>query len=66
MSTLQKLQLIAYWAGFDWLYNRIVLTKTEERVLKTGRSLHAGSVPSRRRIAEDGGGKSCHQNKTGI
>lgn len=29
-----------YWAGFDWLYDRIVLANDEGRILHTGRLFH--------------------------
>jgi len=46
-----------YWAGFDWLYNQIVLTSAEERISKMGRSLHADRFQFRHRVAEDRGGR---------
>jgi len=35
-----------YWAGFDWLHDRIVLANDEGRILHTGRLFHRSSVHS--------------------
>ena len=45
-----------YWAGFDWLHDRIVLADTERKKIKTGKSFHAGPIHFKRRAAGDQGG----------
>ena len=45
-----------YWAGFDWLHDRIVLADAERKKVKTGMSFHAGPIRFKRRAAGDQGG----------
>ncbi len=45
-----------YWAGFDWLHDRIVLADAERKKLKTGTSFHAGPIHFKLRAAVDHGG----------
>jgi hypothetical protein len=45
-----------YWAGFDWLHDRIVLADAERRKSKTRTSFHAGPIHFKRRAAGDQGG----------
>ena len=45
-----------YWAGFDWLHDRIVQSDAERGKLKTGTSFHAGPIHFKRRAAGDQGG----------
>jgi len=45
-----------YWAGFDWLHDRIVLADAERKKSKTAKSFHAGPIHFKRRAAGDRGG----------
>jgi hypothetical protein len=45
-----------YWAGFDWLHDRIVQADAERKKLKTGMNFHAGPLHFKRRAAVDHGG----------
>ena len=52
-----------YWAGFDWLHDRIVLADAERKNLKTGTSFHAGPIHFKRRAAGDQGGLHVNSRK---
>jgi len=45
-----------YWAGFDWLHDRIVLADAERKKSNTGMSFRAGPIHFKRRAAGDQGG----------
>jgi hypothetical protein len=44
-----------YWAGFDWLHDRIVLADAERKKFKTGMSFHAGPIHFKGRAKDQGG-----------
>ena len=45
-----------YWAGFDWLHDRIVLADAERKKSKTETRFHAGRLHFKLRAAVDHGG----------
>ena len=52
-----------YWAGFDWLHDRVVLADAERKNLKTGMSFHAGPLHFKRRAAGDQGGSHASRRQ---
>ena len=52
-----------YWAGFDWLHDRIVLADAERKKVKTGLSFHAGPIHFKRRAAGDEGGRHVNSRQ---
>jgi len=44
-----------YWAGFDWLHDRVVLADAEHRKLQSGMSFHTGPIHFKRRAKDQGG-----------
>jgi len=45
-----------YWAGFDWLHDRIVLADADRHKSKTGTSFHTDPIHFKLRAAVDRGG----------